>query len=41
MLDGSTYRAAPVVASGAAFVADVEADKTFRVMFDPGDLLEI
>ncbi|MEV5836096.1 hypothetical protein [Nocardia sp. NPDC052112] len=37
----STYRAAPAVASGATFVADVEADKTFQVMFDPADLLDI
>ncbi|MGY4100443.1 Uma2 family endonuclease [Nocardia sp. R16R-3T] len=41
VLDSSTYRAAPVVASGAAFIADVEADKIFRVMFDPADLLDI
>lgn len=40
VLDGSDYRAEPVVAAGTIFAADIEADRTFRVSFDPAELLD-
>ncbi|RDI49119.1 Uma2 family endonuclease [Nocardia mexicana] len=40
VLNGGDYDWQPVVAEGTEFAADVEADKTFRVTFDPGALLE-
>jgi len=40
VLDGGGYRTEPVVASGATFAAEIEADKVFRVTFDPAALLD-
>lgn len=40
VLEGAGYRWDPVVGKGAAFGAEIEADKTFRVRFDPASLAE-
>ncbi|MQY29667.1 Uma2 family endonuclease [Nocardia aurantia] len=40
VLDGPTYHWLPVVSEGNEFIADIEADKTFRVNFDPAVLAE-
>lgn len=40
VLNGGTYHWDPTVTEGATFVADIEADKAFRVEFDPAELME-
>ncbi|WP_040836909.1 Uma2 family endonuclease, partial [Nocardia brevicatena] len=41
VLDGGAYRWEPVVTAGTEFSADIEADKTVRVTFDPAGLIDI
>jgi Uma2 family endonuclease len=39
-LDEASYRWSPVVTEGNEFAAEIEADKTFRMNFDPATLAE-
>ncbi|WP_280360674.1 Uma2 family endonuclease [Nocardia wallacei] len=39
VLDGAEYRCEPVVRSGSKFTAEITADDTFSVAFDPATLL--
>lgn len=41
ILEGGAYRWEPVVTAGTEFTADVEADKAFRIVFDPAVLIDI
>lgn len=41
ILDGATYRWEPTVTEGQEFTAEIEADKTIRVAFDPAVLIDI
>lgn len=40
ILNDGAYHWEPTVSQGTTFVADVEADKMFRVEFDPAELME-
>ena len=39
-LGGANYAADPVIASGVPLMAEIDADKSFTVSFDPATLLE-
>ncbi|MEU4313596.1 Uma2 family endonuclease [Nocardia sp. NPDC024068] len=41
ILDGGTYRWEPEVAAGQQFTAEIEADSTISVAFDPAVLIDI
>jgi hypothetical protein len=41
LYDGATYRWEPTVTEGQEFTAEIEADQTIRVAFDPAVLIEI
>ncbi|WP_328397714.1 hypothetical protein [Nocardia sp. NBC_00416] len=41
VLDGGSYRWEPTAAEGDEFTAEIEADITIRVAFDPAVLIEI